>query len=503
MVALAAALVALGCDDSTGSINTTPRAVAVVGSGLVYSGEGFRDLWVMDTSGASARVTQTRLAGPIAFRASVDGLFAALVVEEEPALHVITSGAGPVVSHGLPAPYDTFTLAPSADWAVCWTRGNILVEGQVFQNANEIALVRVDEAPDPERVVRRTLRSFGGSPEAAYFPDRRIQSSTPYALVVDSGSQLAVVDLDNPTARDVAVPLALGTNPSLAIDRTLFLADPENPGLLRVFLWSNGGTTLLGLNITAKDGPSGPDAASLAVTAELFVTPGAVFEVLPVQTPGGLRLLLTGQPNNQVALLDPESAETVSIGVDGPATTATPLTPAPATRVLLSGPSWSGFAVLDFGSSESAGTLENFALGTTLDLITAIPGQDRVLATSGDRSRVVAVDTRTGSVTSFTAVGAVVGTVYPGQGNAVFIATQSADAGYLVRLDLDTEFAEPFELPAAPVGILALSPGGVAVDTAARGGLTVLWRDPAAGPEAAELVAGYGLLGIFDGGRRP
>lgn len=224
--------------------------------------------------------------------------------DEKPLLSVISGGGDPelVEQYPLDDPLQELVLDPENEWAIAYN-----AEGAVV-NVNELMLVHLAEPS--EEPIPVTIQSSGGTPQRFTFTD---PLSTPEGdshrlLVIETEHDLSILDLENPTAREINVPLpstasGQSARPAQVVFHEDLPGDQEIASYLAVRLANDPSIVTLRLGAPEASG----QAFSIVYN---LVDAGAVPSTIDfVETDRGLRLAALVPSRRQALLFDPATSK--------------------------------------------------------------------------------------------------------------------------------------------------------------------------------------------------
>ena len=217
--------------------------------------------------------------------------------DEPPQLLLIDGSTNPKVeqSFTLNEPMDQLALDPKNEWAVLYGGSGVVV------NPNELELVELS-ATGSDAITSKTLRSFGGKPNRFTFTaPLAVPGGDPKRfLIVERDTDLVLIDLANPSANEVTVPLPSNdAGGSASSAQVVYDADSATIGV-RV----TGTTSVFLLQLTAP-AQTGQDFSVVTNLVDVGGLPATIDFVHNAQ---GLRLVALVGTN--AVLVDPETAIT-------------------------------------------------------------------------------------------------------------------------------------------------------------------------------------------------
>ncbi len=293
--------------------------------------------------------------------------------DEPPKLQLVDGGTAPKLgkSYTLTEPMDHLALDPQNDWAVLYGGSGVVV------NPNELELVDLEQKGDAA-VTSKTLRSFGGQPNRFTFTaPLAIAGGDPKRfLIVERDSDLVLIDLANPDANEVTVPLPSTDKGGTATSAQVVYDADSATIAVRVT-----GTTSVFLIQLAAPAQDGQDFSVVTNLVDVGGLPSAIAFVHNTQ---GLRLVaLVGQ---SAVLVDPVTAITQSANMPAAFTgirlitdDLNPDATSPNGDVaLLYGPNITQIAYFNLGGAPGAlfRSIEPYDIGLSVKDVIDVPGQD-------------------------------------------------------------------------------------------------------------------------------
>ena len=207
------------------------------------------------------------------------------------------------------------------------------VASGVFKNPNEVALLDLAAKPGSANPVLRTLRSFGSAPLGVVFsPLMAVPppsgSKRTLALVL-AENQLTVLDMANPTRKEITVPLAkLDSSAAVKPQQVLFSAATGT-----LFVRAQGSPDVYGLTLTARqpEGSGGNDF-TLQINQP---SSGKTVQDMVLFSDGGKDMILTANASQDLSLIEASSSQFSVINVGEPVDTILAVPAAKPTLALI------------------------------------------------------------------------------------------------------------------------------------------------------------------------
>ncbi len=230
--------------------------------------------------------------------------------DEWPQLIVFEGGLEPAEEKRfqLDDPMKELAIDPEGEWVIVY-QGDAEVT-----NANELVFLPLKgDSTDP---VSKTIRSFGGAPEAILFTDELSVPGGPPRrfVVVRTDRDVTLIDLSDLDAQEVTIPMPENENDRAITPLQVVFdeGDPEetDDSRLAVRLDRSSDVVLLEL------GPSLDEDKAFSVVPNIVDVGGIPSTIDFVRTDGGLRLAALVPGSERATLVDPESTavESVDLG---------------------------------------------------------------------------------------------------------------------------------------------------------------------------------------------
>ena len=293
--------------------------------------------------------------------------------DEPPKLQLVDGGPAPKLgkSYKLTEPMDHLALDPQNEWAALYGGSGVVV------NPNELELVDLTKEGDAA-LTSKTLRSFGGQPNRFTFSaPLAISGADPKRfLIVERDSDLVLIDLATPEAKEVTVPLPSTDKGGTATSAQVAYDADSATIAVRV----TGTTSVFMIQLTAPT----QDGQDFSVVTNLVDVGGLPSAIAFVHNTQGLRLVaLVGQ---NAVLVDPVTAITQSATMPAAFTgirlitnDLNPDATSPNGDVaLLYGPNITQIAYFNLGGAPGAlfRSIDPYDIGVAVKDVIDVPGQD-------------------------------------------------------------------------------------------------------------------------------
>ncbi len=219
--------------------------------------------------------------------------------------------------------------------------------GRLLFNPNEIALVDLDAPPSANNPRVRTVRSFGGVPNAVVFsPPMMVNARRRTLAAVLSDAYVTLIDIDNPDRAEITVRLTLPEDPR-AIRPTQVLFDTEEATL---YVRAEASNDIYVLRL-APATPDGPTANDFRPSINQLAAGRSPSDMALIGETGARRLLVVSPGSRDARVIDARANTTLTIPLEAPSnkillfTSAAPRDPMLRSRALLYGTDGSTSAV--------------------------------------------------------------------------------------------------------------------------------------------------------------
>jgi hypothetical protein len=223
----------------------------------------------------------------------------------------------PPTAYEIGSPFDRVAVAPDNSMVVAYFSAAGPDEAGFFRNPNELAIIHLNEPPSAENPTLRTIRSFGSVPEGVTLsppmvvPGAADGTARTFAFVLSSNN-LTVLDISNPTRREISIRLDLGG--TAVIPKEVVFASHTATAYVR----SDNARDVLQVVLEAapQAAPNSNDFQPLL--AELGAGGGPT-DIAVYDDPNGRRYVLASTPNTQeVVVIDADTGQFRSIPVGDP-----------------------------------------------------------------------------------------------------------------------------------------------------------------------------------------
>lgn len=237
---------------------------------------------------------------------------------EDPQLSLLAprKGAKVLRSYPLPAAFDRVAVSDDGKYALTYfapTSGAAPPSG-VFRNPNQLAIIDLSQPSGTANPIVRTVRSFGSSPLAALLsPPMALgagQQTRAVAVLLSRG-YVTLLDLQNPTRREITVRLTVSETTEVVPEQTLFAA---SEGV--IYVRASGAADIYGLALSPT-AASGDDANDFSVRINQPSAGQTVRDALLYQE-GTASRLLTVTTSGDLAVIDAGSSEAVLVPLGEP-----------------------------------------------------------------------------------------------------------------------------------------------------------------------------------------
>ena len=238
--------------------------------------------------------------------------------EPRPQLSVFTSvpDMAQTAVYTLSDPLSGLALDPESKWAVVFAGES---DTSFVQNPNELVLVDLERGPEQDNPFPKTLRSFGGRPEALTFtPELDVPGGPRRFLVVQTDRDLSLVGLDDLERPEITIQPTGGSEILQPGGVAVNNGDPGRDDDSRVAIRFQGHSNVIIVDLlplSASDQGTSPQTFR-AVPNVVYVG-GPPSDVEFVNTDGGLRLAALVPNDNSLVLVDPNTGIASQVEVGG------------------------------------------------------------------------------------------------------------------------------------------------------------------------------------------
>ncbi len=246
-------------------------------------------------------------------------------LDERAALTVIENGGGR--RYDLESAHSGFAIDPAGRYVALYAAPPGAGGGAqtaFVENPNEIVVIDL-QAPIPEAVTPRTIRSFGGRPQRVTFTDPLLLPGGPRRLlVVETDQDLQILDLDNiravPRHPEITVRLTSGSS-AVALRPAAIVVDDGDPGKnddARIGVRIENSPSVFTLQLVAQAPgaqPEEPGSVPNDFRPEVNLTDvgGPPGDIVFVRTDAGLRLAAIVPSKRAAVLVDPTTSITTEV----------------------------------------------------------------------------------------------------------------------------------------------------------------------------------------------
>jgi hypothetical protein len=427
-------------------------------------------------------------------------------IDEEPTLWYLdaTDPDAQPVAYPIGSPFDRLAIATSPGpsghpVAVAYFGGEVRADDGVFRNPNEIAIIDLGLAPGEDNPTPKTVRSFGATPDGVILspPMRVAGSDAPprtFAFVLAEG-QLAVIDTEHPTRRDISIRLD-GVGERVLPREIVFEPDA---GL--AYLRSDGARDVLEIELVSRAIRAGDAQGNdfLPVLAELGAGGGPA-DIEVFEDGGGRRLILAATPSTrELALIDAATGGFTTVSTPDPISRITlfPQGEGAVPRVALlssTGPARPRVHLLsldELADELAPVRIETIELGQPVLDVVPVPGRELGMLVHDDARTILGLlDVTVGTVAPLQGVGRLDAYAFSSGGSHLVGLTSGASRVGLV--DLDTLHPTDIRLDDPPRRVFAMQSGALLIEHADPFGLVTIV--PSAQSRRDEAIVLHGFL---------
>ncbi len=224
--------------------------------------------------------------------------------DEGPSLTVIADTPVPGVKqrYELSDPLSGLAIDPESEFAVVFAGSG---DTSFVQNPNELIFVELGQGPGPNNPFPKTLRSFGGRPQALTFtPELDVPGGERRLLIVQTDRDIALVDLDDLTRPEITIQPTGGPDPLVPAGVAVSDGDPERTDDTRIAIQFQGDPSVIIVDLLPlADGEESPQTFRAA--PNVVHVGGTPSDISFVETDGGLRLAALVPASQSLMLVDP------------------------------------------------------------------------------------------------------------------------------------------------------------------------------------------------------
>lgn len=412
----------------------------------------------------------------------------------------------PPIAYEIGSPFDRIAVAPDNSMVVTYFSAAGPDDAGFFRNPNELAVIHLDEPPSAANPTLKTIRSFGSVPEGIVLSPPMVvpgaEDATPrtFAFVLSSNN-LTMLDVNNPSRREVSIRLDLGGQPVLP--REVVFA----PNTSSAYVRSDNARDILQVLIESVPPATEESADYRPLLAELGAGGGPT-DIAVYDDPSGRRYLLASTPNTrEVVVIDADTAQFRAVPVADPIDRIL-LFPTgldvPPTKALFAsiGAKVPRVHVLDLVNIQDPLTqaqIRDIALDKPVRDVVPVPGRDLAMIVHDDNRTVLGLlDMETESTSPLLGVGKLDSYDFSPSGSHLIGATGSVSRVGFVALD--NLHPTDFRLDDPPTRVLSTANAKIFVDHGDPLGHATIIPSPAARRDDALVLTGFLTTNLLDEG---
>ncbi len=406
------------------------------------------------------------------------------------------------VAYTIGSPFDRIAVSPDNTIAIAYfSAAGPDAEG-FFRNPNELAVIDLTRPPGADNPVLRTIRSFGSVPEGIALSPPMIVPGTgaarTFAFIL-SANNLTVLDVSNPTRREISIRLDLGGAP--VIPKEVVFA----PNTASAYVRSENARDVLqvllqGATPTTADGNDfRPQLAELGAG-------GGPTDIAVYDDATGKRYILAATPNtSEIVVIDADTAQFRSVPVSDPIDRIL-LFPTggsePPHKALFAsiGAKMKRVHVLDLehiNDPLTQASIRRIDLDQAIRDVVPVPGRELAMLVHDDNRTVLGLlDMGTESTSPLLGVGKLDSYDFSPDGSYLIGATPNVSRVGFVALD--NLHPTDFRLDDAPVRVLSTANAKIFVDHGDPLGHATIIPSPSASREEATVLAGFLTVNLLD-----
>ncbi len=313
-------------DDEASYINT--QGPFAWDQGVAYLSNQTRRLTLLNTSGSRAAITHIDIPpGVSVVRTNHDNTKLILLSPEtEQVLLVDPTESKIERTWDVGSPFQRLSESPDGKFLIADFGNAEAGSAGIVTNANELAIIRVDEEPEagvnPQSL---TLRSFGSRPEMISF-------APPFTVYDDAERRFALItsrnyvtllelegfDAEDPNANELVVHLTQAESDETVfpIEVTWTEDDPTRPDDMFAFLRASGSDDIVSLNLLPTGETDSLDRPKLRPSINRLPGGQGPSSMAQYQAPNGARKLITVNRSQELAIIDVATSDSVLVPLE-------------------------------------------------------------------------------------------------------------------------------------------------------------------------------------------
>jgi hypothetical protein len=212
-------------------------------------------------------------------------------------------------------PLSGIAIDPESEFAVVFAGSG---DTSFVQNPNELIFVELASKPGPNNPFPKTLRSFGGRPQALTFtPELGVPGGDRRLLVVQTDRDVALVDLDDLTRPEITIQLTGGDDILVPSGIAVSDGDLDRDDDTRIAIQVQGDPNVIVVDLLPlAEGEESPQTFRAA--PNVVHVGGNPSDISFVETDGGLRLAALVPARQTLTLVDPATGIASEIDLGAP-----------------------------------------------------------------------------------------------------------------------------------------------------------------------------------------
>lgn len=226
----------------------------------------------------------------------------------------VRAAAGAPRRYTLQSPFNALAQTADGRYGLAYFQPSTAA-GRLLFNPNEVALIDLDAAPGESNPRPRTVRSFGGVPNAVEFSPRMNINGRPRTLaLVYSDAYVTLLDLDNPGRAEITVRLTLPED-TRAIRPTQAVFDTESA---TVYLRAAASNDIYALRLEPST-PADATANDFRPSINQLAAGQNPTDMALIGEADARRLLVVSPGSRDARVIDARANTTLNIPLEAPA----------------------------------------------------------------------------------------------------------------------------------------------------------------------------------------
>jgi hypothetical protein len=412
------------------------------------------------------------------------------------------NAAADPVAYTIGSPFDRIAISPDNTIAIAYfSAAGPDAEG-FFRNPNELAVIDLTRPPGDDNPTLKTIRSFGSVPEGiSLSPPMTVPgtaSPRTFAFIL-SPNNLTLLDVSNPTRREISIRLDLGGTP--VIPKEVVFA----PNTASAYVRSDNARDVLQVLLQSAE-PSIVNGNDYRPQLAELGAGGGPTDIAVYDDASGKRYVLAATPNtSEIVVIDADTAQFRSVPVSDPIDKII-LFPAggdvPPDKALFAsiGARMKRVYVLDLehiNDPLTQASVRRINLDQPIRDVVPVPGRELAMLVHDDNRTVLGLlDMATESTSPLLGIDRLDSYDFSPDGSHLIGATPNvARVGFVA---LDNLHPTDFRLDDAPYRVLSTANAKIFVDHGDPLGHATIIPSPTASREQALVLTGFLTVNLLD-----